>query len=379
MYRRQSIINFTIIKWLTEKSGFIDGLPGQTNWILLNIEQLGYFRVNYDETNWKLLLWQLRHNFLEIPPLNRIQILNDVMFFADKGDISHRLALDIFSYFPFEKDVLVLNVIEDMQIGMYLKLYQNAVYQTRAAEKWKKFIQYSLGPIFVRYLSNWASGEIKEKLLYSKESYVDNLCTNGYRNCLNAVRDIINDLVNGKMFNETQLTAKSGCGFIYYGTRADWERVYKHYTESKNENEKRILIESLGCTNDSGMIERFVENVWKPGMHINDITLELWIEMLEYLKREWSSISKVEYINVIRPLIYQIKALPSYEMLRDFYEERKEDFEETERKIIEELIEEKFKQLHKWKRVFKEIDQWLQNEEWLNINIKELEELSIGF
>ncbi|XP_023214353.1 thyrotropin-releasing hormone-degrading ectoenzyme-like [Centruroides sculpturatus] len=66
MHGSRPVINLKVTKWLTEREDVIEDLPNDRNWTLLNVEQLGYFRVNYDETNWKLLLWQLRHYFLVI-------------------------------------------------------------------------------------------------------------------------------------------------------------------------------------------------------------------------------------------------------------------------------------------------------------------------
>lgn len=40
-------------------SASLDGLGPGSDWILANIDQQGYFRVNYDEDNWRKLISQL--------------------------------------------------------------------------------------------------------------------------------------------------------------------------------------------------------------------------------------------------------------------------------------------------------------------------------
>ncbi|XP_023230782.1 leucyl-cystinyl aminopeptidase-like [Centruroides sculpturatus] len=138
------------------------------------------------------------HPEWRMPSLNRIQILKDAMFFADKGDIPHTLALDIFSYFPYEKDVLVLNVVGFTEIGYFLRNYEMAVFQTNVQEKWKKFIQYALGSIYARYLHNWAKEKIEEELFLSKNTYISILCKYGYKNCLSNSREVMKELMKGK-------------------------------------------------------------------------------------------------------------------------------------------------------------------------------------
>ncbi|KAK7498964.1 hypothetical protein BaRGS_00009773, partial [Batillaria attramentaria] len=46
-------------------------------WILANIQQYGYYRVNYDPQNWNALIKQLIKDHTVIPPVNRAQIIDD--------------------------------------------------------------------------------------------------------------------------------------------------------------------------------------------------------------------------------------------------------------------------------------------------------------
>ncbi|KAJ8315386.1 hypothetical protein KUTeg_007536 [Tegillarca granosa] len=70
------------------------------------MQQYGFYRVNYDQRNWKALIDQLNKNHSVIHMVNRAQIINDAweLVKADMLDIG--TALDLLSYLIKEKDYI---------------------------------------------------------------------------------------------------------------------------------------------------------------------------------------------------------------------------------------------------------------------------------
>lgn len=66
----------------------------------------GFFRVNYDERNWKMIIAHLNdpEHFEEISIPNRAQILDDVLNLALGGRLSYSIALDTTKYLMHEKE-----------------------------------------------------------------------------------------------------------------------------------------------------------------------------------------------------------------------------------------------------------------------------------
>ncbi|XP_067208560.1 aminopeptidase N-like isoform X4 [Linepithema humile] len=93
-YTTQNNINFnttfTNIMWvntydkeyqtsfpLTFHSNDIDG------WLILNLQQIGYYRVNYDVTNWQRIVEYLNtKKYTKIHVLNRAQLIDDMFYFV---------------------------------------------------------------------------------------------------------------------------------------------------------------------------------------------------------------------------------------------------------------------------------------------------------
>ena len=66
----------------------------------------GYYRVNYDDQNWRLIIQQLKNDHTKIHVINRAQIIDDVLNIARAGLLKYEVALEVTSYLKNEKDYL---------------------------------------------------------------------------------------------------------------------------------------------------------------------------------------------------------------------------------------------------------------------------------
>lgn len=75
------------------------------DWIVVNIQESSYYRVNYDNNLWKLLIQQLNgNNHEQIHLLNRAQLVDDSLNLARAGKIDYDIPLSILGYLIKEKD-----------------------------------------------------------------------------------------------------------------------------------------------------------------------------------------------------------------------------------------------------------------------------------
>lgn len=88
-----------------EEEVTVDDIKTSANdWLLLNINQAGYYRVNYDDDNWKLIIGQLKNEHQKIDPKNRAQLLDDVLNLASAGYLNYDIALNLTKYLIKEKE-----------------------------------------------------------------------------------------------------------------------------------------------------------------------------------------------------------------------------------------------------------------------------------
>ena len=81
--------------------------------LILNKKAMGYYRVNYDEENWSLIAKKLMTDHEAIHPLNRAQIICDVISLAKTGHVSEKIKDDIMEYIDMETDFTPLYAVKE--------------------------------------------------------------------------------------------------------------------------------------------------------------------------------------------------------------------------------------------------------------------------
>lgn len=95
--------------WLSPEAEelVINGIDPQ-DWIIVNIQQTGFYRVNYDTMNWlKIADYLDSENYTKIHVLNRARIINDAihLMFTDKLD--PKIFMDVTKYLRRETNYIV--------------------------------------------------------------------------------------------------------------------------------------------------------------------------------------------------------------------------------------------------------------------------------
>lgn len=77
-----------------------------TDMIIVNKQQTSFYRVNYDENLWKLIISQLNTDFEKIHVLNRGQLVDDSFHLAKANLLEYRVFFEIFSFLQKETDYI---------------------------------------------------------------------------------------------------------------------------------------------------------------------------------------------------------------------------------------------------------------------------------
>ncbi|CAO1438342.1 unnamed protein product [Diamesa serratosioi] len=81
-------------------------MKADDKWVIFNLQQTGYYRVNYDQKNWDGIVGELiGSNYQIIHELNRAQLLDDVFNLARYNYTSFNTALNMIQYLKQEMDL----------------------------------------------------------------------------------------------------------------------------------------------------------------------------------------------------------------------------------------------------------------------------------
>lgn len=125
-YTTESDLNFDDTrtkKWLRPNEVQTLDEIDPDDWIIVNKKQSGYYRVNYDEANWRKIAKYLRsENFSKIDVLCRAQIINDITELVIYNRVDRSVFLDLLLYMKQEEDYPpwshLFEKIEDFQLTL---------------------------------------------------------------------------------------------------------------------------------------------------------------------------------------------------------------------------------------------------------------------
>jgi aminopeptidase N len=107
--------------WLTNKSIEIDY---NDDWIIFNIQQTGFYRVNYDQKLWNEIINQLNRNHTQIHFINRRFLFDNLLFAASANFVDLVTSLRLLEYMKDEKNEFVWDTAEGVVANLCEMFYE---------------------------------------------------------------------------------------------------------------------------------------------------------------------------------------------------------------------------------------------------------------
>ena len=198
----------------TSKSVDVNLIEGfrSDEWYVLNIQQTGFYRVNYDYENWQRLTWQLHDDLTVIHVLNRAALIDDVFVLAKTGDVSYEIALGMSEYLHAEHDYIpwasALSHFDDLD---------RMIQSPEISGSLMTFIAEMIHDVYLKLGTTEKSGE---ELLakYARTVVIIWACRVGIKNCLSSVRTMFTKMLYENIPVDVNLQSAVYCASLRSAT-----------------------------------------------------------------------------------------------------------------------------------------------------------------
>uniref|UniRef100_A0A673A0F8 Aminopeptidase n=1 Tax=Sphaeramia orbicularis TaxID=375764 RepID=A0A673A0F8_9TELE len=238
------------------------GEMDDNTWLLGNINQTGYFRVNYDLQNWKLLIQQLHNNPQIISVGNRAGLIDDAFNLARAGYLPQGVSLQLIGYLPEETSFLPWHAASRA-------LYQLDKLLDRTDE-YSLFSDYVLKQVASRYhqigwptngpsnegsnvlQASYQTEELQRELIMLACSFGNKQC---HRQAVVYISDWISSNKNRIPPNIRDIVYCTGVSLMDEDV---WEFIWMKFHSSTAVSEKKILLEALTCSDNTFLLNRLL-------------------------------------------------------------------------------------------------------------------------
>ncbi|XP_035280469.1 thyrotropin-releasing hormone-degrading ectoenzyme-like [Anguilla anguilla] len=246
--------------WVTNRTETHKLHPmGEETWLLGNINQTGYFRVNYDLQNWKLLIQQLMRNPDVISVGNRAGLIDDVFNLARAGYLPQNIPLEMICYLPQEKEFLPWHAASR-------SLYQLDKLLDRT-EEYSVFSDYVLRQVASMYHRlGWPTSSANNSIMqaaYQTEEMQREVimlaCSFGNKHCHRQAVSLISDWISS---NKNRIPPNVRdivyCTGVSLMDEDVWEFIWMKFHSTVAISEKKVLLEALTCSDNAFLLNRLL-------------------------------------------------------------------------------------------------------------------------
>lgn len=260
---RRNFADTTPIGWIPQGTPTVDVVStddltwSSDDWVLFNVQQTGYYRVNYDDTNWLLLAAELQEgDFEDIAPVNRAQLLDDSSRLSDSGHLDYTIANEISAYLGRETDYIVL-LATSKRFSFLNKMLAGQSYHN-------DFKRYALS-LIENAFTKYGTEELKSDSHTDKEArstVMKMACELGSATCLQKSIEKLNSFIQSGTPIAPELKEIVLCHGLRQSSVESFVHIFDLMQKSNNNAERSAYINGLACVENSDLLTSLLHAVY---------------------------------------------------------------------------------------------------------------------
>ncbi|NP_001192196.1 glutamyl aminopeptidase [Acyrthosiphon pisum] len=361
--------NNTIYKFLLSKdevSMTID-IP-DAEWIKLNHRQVGYYIINYTESEWGLFNNLLKQNVVALSAADRSNLIHDAFILANANYLPYGIALNMTKYLSLDHHYVPWDVA-----ATNFKRLSEHLYQRPTHKHLEKYVQHLLGSLKEDF---WNDSSYRNLLQRKFRAVIIKLgCTYGLPSYKKKVYELFKRFVNDKIKPHPDIRDT-----VYYygmsqGNDSEWNKLWDLFINEKEPLEKNNLMDALTASKEKSILTRLLQNA-KNESHVRSrdyLRIILLINrqpfgtqfVWDFLRENWQyfidrfSLFDWQFGNLIPSVCSHFNTQEHIREMNIFFDEHPEAVPRNKgRKSVLEVVSNNIKWLEKHETV---ISNWLMN------------------
>ncbi|XP_014606106.1 PREDICTED: uncharacterized protein LOC106787883 [Polistes canadensis] len=273
--KQTNFVSTEVKHWMKNENEIIPVDASDSDWVIFNVQQTGFYRVNYDNASWYRIIDALNsNNFTKIHEYNRAGIIDDLLNLARAGLLDYRIALDGLQYLREEKNYLPfkaafrgLDYLTQRFSGDEANyvLYKVNLLKSVKKEKKKNHVLSLIENVYrgLGYIDRKNDDRLTVQL---RRELNDLACKFDHEECVSNSLGFFRNWINATSRNRIEPNQRSAayCMGILHGNLDDWERLWNHYKTSKVVSEQVVVLSALGCSRNIDILEQYLRYAISP-------------------------------------------------------------------------------------------------------------------
>uniref|UniRef100_A0A3Q2G942 Aminopeptidase n=1 Tax=Cyprinodon variegatus TaxID=28743 RepID=A0A3Q2G942_CYPVA len=216
----------------------LDFITEKGEWLLANINCTGYYRVNYNLENWKLLMGQLETEPDHIPLMNRGQLIDDAFNLARAKLVNVTLPLEMTRFLRKEKAFLPWeSAIRNLEY-LVLMFDRSEVYGPM-----QSYLRHQVEELYNHFKNHTDNSTVPED--HSSHCH------------LTVFLPLLFSI-------HPNLRSTIYCQAVAAGEQKEWEFAFEKFQDSFDSSEREQLRRALSCTKQTWLLSRYLDYTLDP-------------------------------------------------------------------------------------------------------------------
>ncbi|XP_017124110.1 aminopeptidase N [Drosophila elegans] len=297
----------------------IESQLDSSNWLILNKKSTGYYRVNYDTENWRLIIGGMTTRPHKIDPRNRAQLINDLYRFTTSGRVPHATLLELLTYLPQEDQYSPWSAANTV-----ITLFNRYLSGDADYANFQFYVRALVSQQYDKFGVNDLSGE-QHLVKYTRNLLINIACLAGLESCLTETKAKLTALVEDGTVIEPNLQSQVYCNALKQSDDKNFDFVYNKLMNSNDQAERRLLISALGCSQNTAQLDKFVSSsidetnglrvqeritLLSPAYSRGEVGL---LASVDFLQKNWEAYGKLNTgFGGVNPLYSDIVGISAY-------------------------------------------------------------------